>query len=82
NPYAIADITPAAGWVVLDCDPQAVVQEIRLVCIGGDTEGAGCDHLTSGAGPLDKYVRLPENCSQSPFGRITKYWVHADQSVP
>ncbi|KAJ8693340.1 hypothetical protein PTI98_008344 [Pleurotus ostreatus] len=82
NPYAIADITPAAGWVVLDCDPQAVVQEIRLVCMGGDTEGAGCDHLTSGAGPLDKYVRLPENCSQSPFGRITKYWVHADQSVP
>ncbi|KAF4587078.1 hypothetical protein EYR40_011099 [Pleurotus pulmonarius] len=82
NPYAIADITPATGWVVLDCDPQAVVQDIRLVCKDDDAEGAGCNHLTSGAGPLDKYVRLPESCSQSPFGRIIKYWVHADQSVP
>ncbi|KAL4262889.1 hypothetical protein AB1N83_005597 [Pleurotus pulmonarius] len=82
NPRAIADITPAAGWVVLDCDPHALVQDIRLVCKGDDSEGAGCNHLFNGGDPVDKYVRLPESCSQSSFGRINKFWVHDDQSVP
>lgn len=39
---AITDITPAAGWVVLDCDANAVSQEIRLVCNSDDAEAVGC----------------------------------------
>lgn len=65
NPHAMADITPAAGWVVLDCDPHALVQDIRLVCKGDDAEGAGCNHLFNGVDPVDKYVRLPESVSDS-----------------
>ncbi|KAJ8482939.1 hypothetical protein ONZ45_g14772 [Pleurotus djamor] len=65
SPYAIADITPAAGWVVLDCDPNALEQEIRLVCKSDDAEGAGCNHFFDGGhGPVDKYVRLPESVSR------------------
>ncbi|KAJ8691282.1 hypothetical protein PTI98_010871 [Pleurotus ostreatus] len=81
SPHAIADITPAAGWVVLDCDPNALSQDIRLVCQNDDTEASGCSHFFEGSGPVHKYVRLPESCSSSPFARISKYWVHDDQSV-
>ncbi|KAJ8691443.1 hypothetical protein PTI98_011014 [Pleurotus ostreatus] len=81
KPHAIADITPAAGWVVLDCDPHALSQDIRLVCKGDDAEGSGCAHLFGGAGPVDKHVRLPESCSSLPFARISRFWVHEDQSV-
>ncbi|KAF9496506.1 hypothetical protein BDN71DRAFT_1357912, partial [Pleurotus eryngii] len=82
NPHAITDITPAAGWVVLDCDPHALVKDIRLVCKGDNTEGPGCNHLFNGRDPVDKYVQLPKSCLQSSFGRINKSWVHTDQSVP
>ncbi|KAF4589943.1 hypothetical protein EYR38_009238 [Pleurotus pulmonarius] len=81
SPHAIADITPAAGWVVLDCDPNALSQDIRLVCQNDDTEASGCSHFFEGSGPMHKYVRLPESCSSSPFARISKYWVHDDQSI-
>ncbi|KAJ8454127.1 hypothetical protein ONZ45_g19426 [Pleurotus djamor] len=83
SPHAIADITPAAGWVVLDCDPNALQQEIRLVCKSDDAEGAGCNHFFDGGhGPVNKYLRLPESCSSSPFGRVVDFRVHEDQSVP
>ncbi|KAF8877427.1 hypothetical protein BD779DRAFT_1557589, partial [Infundibulicybe gibba] len=30
---AISDITPAAGWQIISCSPDAVNQDIRLVCM-------------------------------------------------
>ncbi|KAJ8474994.1 hypothetical protein ONZ45_g15760 [Pleurotus djamor] len=83
SPYAIADITPTAGWVVLDCDPNALEQEVRLVCKSDNAEGGACNHLFDGGhGPVGKYVRLPESCSSVPFARVVNYRVHEDQSVP
>ncbi|KAJ8691189.1 hypothetical protein PTI98_010783 [Pleurotus ostreatus] len=81
-PLAITDITPAAGWVVLDCDANAASQEIRLVCNSDDAEAAGCSHLFEGDGPVHKYVRLPESCGSEPFARIADYRVHENQSIP
>ncbi|KAJ8506894.1 hypothetical protein ONZ45_g10637 [Pleurotus djamor] len=79
DPKAITDITPAAGWVILDCDPNATVQNIRLAC--SDVDGGRCGHLFEGSGPEHKYVRLPEACSSLPFARIAKAWVHNDPSL-
>ncbi|KAF7422513.1 hypothetical protein PC9H_010669 [Pleurotus ostreatus] len=76
---AITDITPAAGWIVLDCDPHALSQEIRLVCKGDDE--ASCGHLFE-HGPEHKVVRLPESCGAGPFGRIVSAAVAEDQNVP
>ncbi|KAJ7474870.1 hypothetical protein FB451DRAFT_1246877 [Mycena latifolia] len=75
---AISDITTAAGWTILDCDPDALAQDIRLVCTGAASD---CDHLFQ-AGATNTLVRLPNNCGKSPFARVTRSWVHADQSVP
>ncbi|KAF9493523.1 hypothetical protein BDN71DRAFT_1450204 [Pleurotus eryngii] len=82
SPHAITDITPAAGWVVLDCDPNRLDQEIRLVCNSHDMEEAGCAHFFEGGGPVDKYARLPESCSTHPFVRVASAMVHEDQSIP
>lgn len=66
---AIADITTAAGWEILGCDPDALEQDVRIVCRGGN-DGHGCGHLFStpsgGASPIEhnaigKIVRLPQN---------------------
>lgn len=54
---AISDITPAAGWTILDCDPNAISQEIRLVCTGDEET---CNHIYQG-GCQSTLVRLPEN---------------------
>ncbi|KAJ8519007.1 hypothetical protein ONZ45_g3992 [Pleurotus djamor] len=82
SPNALTDITPAAGWVILECDPNALAQDIRLVCNSHDAEAAGCAHFFSGDGPVHKYVRLPESCSPIAFARIAKMWTHEDQSIP
>lgn len=43
-----------------------MAQDIRLVCMSSDTEGAGCDHLFQAGGAEGKLVRLPEDvCSFS-----------------
>ncbi|KAJ7171269.1 hypothetical protein C8R46DRAFT_866932, partial [Mycena filopes] len=76
---AISDITTAAGWTVLDCSPTALAQNIRLVCTGADSD---CNHLFSGAGAVHTLVRLPQNCGASAFARVSRNWVHADQSLP
>ncbi|KAJ8502672.1 hypothetical protein ONZ45_g11540 [Pleurotus djamor] len=76
---AITDITPAAGWVVLDCDPHLLAQEIRLVCQGSDE--TACGHLFE-HGPEHKVVRLPESCGAGPFARIASASVADDQSIP
>ncbi|KAJ7708197.1 hypothetical protein B0H17DRAFT_1031883 [Mycena rosella] len=77
-PTAISDITTAAGWTILNCDPNALAQDIRLVCTGAASD---CDHLFQG-GATDTLVRLPTSCGASPFARVTRTWVHADQSLP
>ncbi|KAF4588434.1 hypothetical protein EYR40_009985 [Pleurotus pulmonarius] len=78
---SISDFTPAAGWVVLDCDPNVVDQEIRLVCETDDEE-SGCQHVFDHHGPVDKIVRLPESCGSGPFARIASMMVAEDQSLP
>ncbi|KAJ7058958.1 hypothetical protein C8F01DRAFT_284946 [Mycena amicta] len=77
---AISDITNAAGWTILDCDPALFQQNIRLVCTGNDDH---CDHLFQGdAGAEHTLVRLPTSCGASPFARVARAWVHADQTIP
>ncbi|KAK7457177.1 hypothetical protein VKT23_010476 [Stygiomarasmius scandens] len=78
SPDAITDITTAAGWEILNCDSDAVTQDIRLVCTNSD----GCGHFYRASGPVGKLVRLPQNCGGSAFARISRNWVHEDQSLP
>ncbi|KAF7378133.1 hypothetical protein MSAN_00237700 [Mycena sanguinolenta] len=78
DPNAISDITPAAGWMMLDCDKGAMQQDLRLVCV----DSSGCPHLTQNTGSVGKLVRLPENCGQSAFARVTQDWVHQNQTLP
>ncbi|KAI0638754.1 hypothetical protein C8Q77DRAFT_1151788 [Trametes polyzona] len=75
---AVSDITPAAGWMIMDCDANTPDQDIRLVCQDPDK---GCDHIytNNAAGTL---VRLPENCGSTPFALVTREWTHQDQSIP
>ncbi|SRR6266576_2022639 len=56
----ISDITTAAGWEIMDCDQNAVEQDIRLVCT---SSAAACGHLYSSGGAEGKIVRLPESVS-------------------
>ncbi|KAL0959620.1 hypothetical protein HGRIS_011323 [Hohenbuehelia grisea] len=77
-PGTISDITPSAGWEILDCDPHKKEQEIRIVC----KDGASCEHLNSHDGPEGKIVRLPESCGKMAFARIRRSWVHDDQTIP
>ncbi|KAJ8689947.1 hypothetical protein PTI98_012799 [Pleurotus ostreatus] len=82
-PHAITDVTPAAGWVILDCDPNILEQDIRLVCSSDDDTEAGCNHLFHGHGPVNKIVRLPESCAgANPFARISRAWIPEDQRLP
>ena len=57
SPTAISDLTPAAGWQILDCDANSTAQDIRVVCADPD---AYCEHLFQG-GAVGTIVRLPEN---------------------
>ncbi|KAF9043202.1 hypothetical protein BJ165DRAFT_1529291 [Panaeolus papilionaceus] len=88
---SIADITPAGGWEILGCDPNALEQEIRLVCTQSDNDSrAACGKLfatdstpsTDIDGAVGKVVRLPESCGKGPFALITKAWTPSDQSIP
>lgn len=58
-PSAISDITPAAGWDILNCSSDTTAQTIRIICTG---DGANCEHLNQN-GAKDTLVRLPENVS-------------------
>ncbi|KAF9494289.1 hypothetical protein BDN71DRAFT_1002679 [Pleurotus eryngii] len=78
SPDAISDITPAAGWWIIGCDPQAEVQDIRIICIHTDR----CGHLFRNLGAQGKLVRLPEKCSKMAFARVVKSWVDDNQNVP
>ncbi|KAA1475907.1 hypothetical protein DENSPDRAFT_452584 [Dentipellis sp. KUC8613] len=78
---AISDITEAAGWKILDCDPNGMNQTIRMVCMNADSQNAGCDHVMKN-GAENKLVRMPESCGKMPFARVANMWVPADQSMP
>ncbi|KAJ6587458.1 hypothetical protein DFH09DRAFT_1141142 [Mycena vulgaris] len=78
---AITDITTAADWEILGCDPNALSQDIRLVC-KSDHPSVKCSHLYQNIGAVNKIVRLPENCGSSAFARVAKAWVPEDQSIP
>lgn len=58
---AISDITPAAGWTIVDCDPQGHNQTIRAYCSGDNND---CSHLYQNDA-VGTVVRLPENVSTS-----------------
>ncbi|KAJ7075244.1 hypothetical protein B0H15DRAFT_37212 [Mycena belliarum] len=80
---AITDITRAADWQILDCDPKALSQNIRLVCMrDSDDPNSLCGHLYQNTGAVNKIVRLPENCGANAFARVSKAWVPEDQSIP
>ncbi|TFK33758.1 hypothetical protein BDQ12DRAFT_614698 [Crucibulum laeve] len=79
---AISDITPAAGWEILGCNPDTLSQDIRLVCKDDETSAADCAHLYQNSGADGKIVRLPENCGKNAFARVAKSWVPDDQSIP
>ena len=57
SPTAVSDLTPAAGWQILDCDSNSTAQDIRAVCAD---PSASCEHLFQG-GAVGTIVRLPEN---------------------
>ncbi|GLB45261.1 putative expressed protein [Lyophyllum shimeji] len=82
SPNGITDITAAAGWTIIGCSPDALAQDIRLVCTSDDAQGAGCDHLYQSVGAVGKIIRLPENCGKSAFARVSRAWVPDDQSIP
>ena len=78
----MSDITPAAGWHILDCDPKSLEpQTIRLVCESEDAKDAGCDALNEG-GAENTVVRLPNSCAQGPFARLVRIWDSEDQNIP
>ncbi|KAJ6602837.1 hypothetical protein DFH09DRAFT_1355028 [Mycena vulgaris] len=80
---AITDITSAADWQILVCDPNALSQNIRLVCMNDpDDPNSLCGHLYQNTGAMNKIVRLPENCGANAFARVSKAWVPDDQSIP
>ncbi|KAJ7746534.1 hypothetical protein B0H14DRAFT_2406458 [Mycena olivaceomarginata] len=80
---AITDITKAADWQIIGCDPNALQQDIRLVCMNDpDDPNSKCGHLYESIGAVNKVVRLPEDCGANAFARISKAWVPDDQSIP
>ncbi|KAL0949158.1 hypothetical protein HGRIS_009239 [Hohenbuehelia grisea] len=77
----ISDVSEAADWIVLGCDPVASKQDIRIVCKAPEAS-SGCQNLDSAGGAVNKLVRIPKECSENAFVRVAKFWVHEDQSVP
>ncbi|KAH9894966.1 hypothetical protein C8Q73DRAFT_645192 [Cubamyces lactineus] len=76
---AVSDISPSAGWSIIDCDRHAADQDIRLVC---QDPSRGCAHVYLN-GAQDTLVRLPENCGSMPFAVVAReWWTHSNQSIP
>ncbi|KAL5497716.1 hypothetical protein ACEPAH_2647 [Sanghuangporus vaninii] len=76
--FAISDITPAAGWEILNCTSDSDAQDIRLVCSGDETS---CSHLFHN-GAEHTVVRLPPQCGSVPFAHVTFCGESDDQSIP
>ncbi|KLO17548.1 hypothetical protein SCHPADRAFT_158637 [Schizopora paradoxa] len=75
---SISDITPAAGWQILNCTDSTNSQTIRLVCTD---ESLGCQHIFQN-GAKDTIVRLPQGCGNGPFVRVANHSISDDQSLP
>ncbi|KLO17547.1 hypothetical protein SCHPADRAFT_158639 [Schizopora paradoxa] len=75
---SVSDITPAAGWQILNCTDSTNSQTIRLVCTN---ESLGCEHIFQD-GARDTIVRLPQGCGRGPFVRIANHTISEDQSLP
>ncbi|KAJ7438098.1 hypothetical protein B0H11DRAFT_2254861 [Mycena galericulata] len=75
----ITDITTAADWQILSCDPTALSQDIRLVCMS-DAADAKCSNLYQNTGAVNKIVRLPENPAL--LHELPTQSVSTDQSIP
>ncbi|KAL0961532.1 hypothetical protein HGRIS_006471 [Hohenbuehelia grisea] len=76
----ISDISEAADWIVLGCDPKASEQKVRIVC-KADEETSGCKNLREG-GEVNKLVRLPPQCSENGFARVAEFGEADDQDIP
>ncbi|KAJ7763085.1 hypothetical protein B0H14DRAFT_3895554 [Mycena olivaceomarginata] len=74
---AVSDITAAAGWTILNCDAEALAQDIRLAC-----QTADCEHLFEGHGAIDTLIRLPQTCGANAFARVADIRVDPDQTLP
>jgi hypothetical protein len=57
--------------MIMGCNANDEVQEIRVVCNNVDSKAAGCDSITKD-GAVDTVVRLPEGVSSSPFTLSTR----------
>ncbi|KAF9445254.1 hypothetical protein P691DRAFT_785478 [Macrolepiota fuliginosa MF-IS2] len=93
---SISDMTTAAGWEILGCDPDAMEQDVRAVSGNGTVSAspAAASGVPSGEqGAVGKIVRLPEGvvrvlngnrtqCGKNPFAVIAKAWIPEDQSIP
>ena len=64
---SISDLTPSAGWTILDCNSSATAQDIRLVC---HDPSKGCDHLYLN-GANNTVVKLPDGVR---IGHETVYY--------
>jgi hypothetical protein len=81
---AITDITKAADWQILDCDPTALTQDIRLVCMNDPEDpDSSCGHLYQNIGAVNKLVRLPESVRASfhVFQSRLKYFIQCGASA-
>ncbi|KZV71348.1 hypothetical protein PENSPDRAFT_684746 [Peniophora sp. CONT] len=80
SPSAIADITPAAGWAVLTCSGSVAAQTVRIACVD---PSSGCSHLLDpDINPVNRLVRLTDECGTMPFARIAHMDLSADQTLP
>jgi hypothetical protein len=68
---AVTDVTEAAGWSILDCDPNSFNQTIRIACMHSNEQEAGCSHLFRNTSPVGKIVRLPDNVNIQSTSFIT-----------
>ncbi|KLO16502.1 hypothetical protein SCHPADRAFT_937851 [Schizopora paradoxa] len=75
---SISDITPAAGWRILNCTANTNTQTVKLICVD---DSKGCGHLFQG-GAEHTVVRLPNECGTGPFARVAKHWTPANEDVP
>ncbi|KLO17566.1 hypothetical protein SCHPADRAFT_936932 [Schizopora paradoxa] len=68
---AISDVTPAAGWDILNCTDSTNTQTILLACTD---ESLGCNHIFD-VDAKDTIIRLPQDCGSGPFVRVVDHWI-------
>ncbi|KAG8816894.1 hypothetical protein FRC17_000145, partial [Serendipita sp. 399] len=78
SPEAVSDISTAAGWSVMECDPESQdSQQVRLVC---HDPASGCEQLFEG-GATNTIVRLPDDCADAPFARVVDVTTSTNQTL-